>query len=130
MAIINWYNPELMGQLAFTVEFDNQFVDADFSELVYGLIENADGLAHKRNEMMHSQRDAIIHLRQELAKLNTELAESYSAYAALRQEYCPAAPWPTVDDDEMITLDYDESTGEHHLGNADCLAPKTCLVCS
>ena len=72
MAVIHWFNPDT-GDTQFTVEFDESTVESEFSELVYGLIENADSWAHRRNETIVSQRECIAHLRQENLTLSLEL---------------------------------------------------------
>ena len=65
MANLYWMNPNT-GDTAFTLEFDESVVESEFSELVYGLIENANGDAHRQNETIASQRECIKSLRDEL----------------------------------------------------------------
>ncbi len=42
MATLNWFNQDT-GNTTFSLDFDESYVDSDFQELVYGLIENAQG---------------------------------------------------------------------------------------
>ena len=76
MAVIHWFNPDT-GDTQFTVEFDESTVESEFSELVYGLIENADSWAHRRNETIVSQRECIAALRDDAREF--EARELYNA---------------------------------------------------
>lgn len=75
MGVIHWFNPDT-HDTQFTVEFDDSDVSSEFSELVYGLIENADGLAHRRNETITSQRECIKQLREDLLEMSHALADA------------------------------------------------------
>ena len=52
MAILNWYTPDT-NDIAFMLEFDEQYVESEFTELVYGLIENAQGYALRQDRKLN-----------------------------------------------------------------------------
>lgn len=72
MGTITWMDVNTHN-VAFVVEFDDSDVSSELSELIYGLIENANGDAHRQNDSIKSQRECIAHLRQENLTLSLEL---------------------------------------------------------
>jgi len=79
MGVIHWFN-SYTHDTQFTVEFDDSDVSSEFSELVYGLIENADGMAYRRDDTINSQRVTIDQLRQETLTLTLELNDYKAEY--------------------------------------------------
>ena len=79
MGGIHWFN-SYTHDTQFTVEFDDSDVSSEFSELVYGLIENADGMAYRRDDTINSKRVTIDQLRQETLTLTLELNDYKAEY--------------------------------------------------
>ena len=100
MANLYWMNPNT-GETAFTLEFDESVVESEFSELVYGLIENANGDAHRQNETIASQRECIAHLRNEALTHQREMVELQIRFDDLKQ----------YNNGELVPMDSDIEIG-------------------
>jgi len=88
MGDIHWFN-SYTHDTQFTVEFDDSDVSSEFSELVYGLIENADGMAYRRDETIASQRASINQLRDDVLETSRALADTIQELADYKAEYVP-----------------------------------------
>ena len=117
MASLYWMNPNT-GDTAFTLEFDESVVESEFSELVYGLIENANGDAHRQNETIASQRECIKALRNDALAMSQTLADNLEELAEYKAEYVPPASrrngvsitdWLTNEPNNMGDKMYDKS---------------------
>jgi hypothetical protein len=57
MATLTWFNQD-NSNLSFSLEFEEQYIEPEFSELVFGLIENAHGYDERKYRSNDESRKA------------------------------------------------------------------------
>lgn len=89
MAILNWYNQE-SGTIVFMLEFEESSIESEFSELVYGLIENAESYALRKDremkELIKSSHEDMRYMRTEYQETVTRLEETEDSLRVTSEE--------------------------------------------
>lgn len=90
MATLNWYNENTNSpNIIFMLEFDEAIIENDFCELVYGLIENVQGDARRKDKTFDDVNSEISRLQHNIAEYKRILDDTETELADYKNEYIP-----------------------------------------
>jgi len=90
MATLNWYNENTNSpNIIFMLEFDETIIENDFCELVYGLLENVQGDARRKDKTFDDFNSEIGRLHHNIAEYKRILDDTETELADYKKEYVP-----------------------------------------
>ena len=90
MATLNWYNENTNSpNIIFMLEFDETIIENDFCELVYGLLENVQGDARRKDKTFDDVNSEIARLQHNIVEYMRQLEDTETELADYKKEYVP-----------------------------------------
>jgi len=88
MATFTHYYPET-GNLSFSIEFDECEVTSEFSEMVYGAIDNCNSYSIRKNDVASTYQKIVDGMAETEKVLTQQLDEALQELAEYKHEYIP-----------------------------------------